>query len=285
MQPAAHVTGIGLFTGKDSAVTLRAGDPRSGITLATPSARTRTDIHALSTTPPHPAFANLAPRQTALRVGDHTVFTVEHLLAAIAGCAAGDVVCDVQGPEIPIDDGSAHAFARAIESIGLVSASTQTPTVIRAHATITSTDGSASIELVPAKDTRYVYELDYGPHAPIAPATVEWNGSPRDFITAIAPARTFSLAAEADAMRAAGLFTRFTPKDLLVITPDGSAIDNALRSPDEPALHKLLDLIGDLALIGGGRPIQGHIIARRSGHALNHAAARRIAAMQPNRKS
>ena len=91
-------------------------------------------------------------------------------------------------------------------------------------------------------------------------------------------ARTFSLASEAAMMRSAGLFSGFTPRDLLVIDDDpaspgfGAAIDNRLHDDEEPARHKLLDLVGDLALVG--RPILGEVHARKSGHRLHHEAAR-----------
>jgi UDP-3-O-acyl-N-acetylglucosamine deacetylase len=123
-----------------------------------------------------------------------------------------------------------------------------------------------------------VYHLDYGPGAPIAPQTVRFLSMPGsdEYATAIAPARTFSTLDEAVAMRKMGLFAHLTAAEMLVIGPDGP-VENAYRFSDEPARHKLLDMLGDLALATGGtRPIQGRVTAWRSGHALNHAMARRL---------
>jgi UDP-3-O-acyl-N-acetylglucosamine deacetylase len=102
------------------------------------------------------------------------------------------------------------------------------------------------------------------------------GGDAKAYIGQVAPARTFSTLAEAQAMRQMGMFAQFTPKDLLVIGPDGP-VDNALRYPDEPARHKVLDMVGDLSLCG--RAIIGRVVATRSGHWLNHEMARALASL------
>ncbi|MBY0307214.1 MAG: UDP-3-O-acyl-N-acetylglucosamine deacetylase [Phycisphaerales bacterium] len=124
------------------------------------------------------------------------------------------------------------------------------------------------------------YHLDYGPGAGVclgpqsASFTLNWL-DPRvdDYIERIAPARTFCTRAEADAFHAAGYFAHLAPADVLIIAPDGP-VNNTLRMAGEPAVHKLLDLLGDLAL--AGRPVCARVTAHRSGHALNHELARRL---------
>lgn len=127
--------------------------------------------------------------------------------------------------------------------------------------------------------TRFTYHLDYGPDPALQPQTAEWtlspDADPASYADQIAPARTFSLESEATAMRSLGLFAHLTPRDMLVLSPTGP-IDNAFRFENEPARHKLLDLIGDLALLA--RPLQANITASRAGHALNHQAARHLLA-------
>jgi UDP-3-O-acyl-N-acetylglucosamine deacetylase len=122
------------------------------------------------------------------------------------------------------------------------------------------------------------YELDYGPAAPIAAQSASWDSGTPDaaevYEREVAPARTFCTEAEARAFRAAGLFGDRSPRDMLVIGEEGP-IDNAYRFENEPARHKLLDLIGDLALVG--RPLHGEVVAMRSGHALNHELAAALA--------
>ncbi len=274
--PAAPATvrGRGLFTSAPASVTIgpaRAGD---GITILRGADRVPAVLDALSTDPIHPAFASMPPRCTCLRAGEASppVATVEHLLAALAGLGITDAVIELDGPEVPIDDGSAAAFVDAILAAG-VQTLDQPARPVRVAQEIRVQDAGASITITPADAPEFVYDLDYGEHAPIAPASVSWSGDPDEFATHIAPARTFCLRQEAEAMTAMGLFKDLSPRDMLVVGEDGP-IDNDYRFEDEPARHKLLDLVGDLSLVGA--PIRARVHAVRSGHALNHAAARAI---------
>jgi len=209
------------------------------------------------------------------------VQTVEHLLAALAGMGITDAVLSIDGPEIPIGDGSAAPFVSLIESVGTCPTSRSKPaTPIKIVESFQVQDGDGIIQAFPSSQPGLdlTYELDYGPGAPIPRQSASMASRPgrgvADFASQIASARTFCLADEAVAMRKMGLFKSFEPKDLLVIGPNGP-LDNAYRFPNEPARHKLLDLLGDLSL--AGRPIQGRIVATRAGHALNHAMARALA--------
>ena len=289
----AVVEGIGLFTEHSAKCTLLPADAGTGICFC------RTDlpgsptiaatIAALTDRPVHPAFASIPPRHTAVASGQHPdaiVYTTEHLLAALVGLGITDALIEIDTNELPIADGSALLFTDSIEAAGLrdldsnTPADTITPLTLDAPITITSPDRRASITAEPIgpDDTpSYRYNLDYGPAAPVPPQHAEWSGNTRDFLSSIAPARTFSLAAEAQQMQALGLFSSFTPRDLLVIDDAGAPIDNTWRGESEPARHKLLDLIGDLALVG--RPLHVRIVATHAGHALNHAMARALVAV------
>lgn len=273
-------TGIGLFTGADTAVEIHPVSPTetdAGYTITAPGAPAFTIAPALvRNLLDHPAFAAMPPRHTAVAASDDTgaprLLTTEHLLAALA--AAGVYHADIRPtsdvPEVPILDGSADDFAKAIHEAGT------TPVDGPAPITPTDTiriegDHGSHITIEPSSIPHYRYELEYDDNR-LPAQSAEWNGTPEDFRTNIAPARTFSFAQEAQMAASVGLFTRFTPKDLLVLHPGGEPIDNQLRFKNEPARHKLLDLIGDLALTG--RPIHARITAHRAGHALNHQAAR-----------
>src|SRR5690606_8732256 len=142
---------------------------------------------------------------------------------------------------------------------------------------VTVSRGEASITALPRQTSGWSvrYELDYGPGGPMLPQAAVWDGTAAMYTREIAPARTFCTDREAEAMRRAGLFANLSPREMLVIGPDGP-IENTCRFENEPARHKLLDVIGDLSLVG--RPIQADIVARRSGHALNHELARLLAA-------
>lgn len=265
----AVVRGRGLFSGRPSTATILPAPPGTGLAF-----RTAPDTLIPATT------AHLAPpprgmpaRNTILAAPPATILTVEHILSALVGLGITDAIIEIQGPEVPIGDGSAAPFTNAISAAGTAAHAT-TVEPIRPTREIVIEAGAGRIVARPrqAPGASYTYELDYGPGAPIPAQRATWAGE--GYATQVAPARTFCLLAEAEQMRALGLFTDLSPKDMLVIGAAGP-IENAYRFPDEPARHKLLDLIGDLAL--AGRPIQADITATRAGHALNHDMARALA--------
>lgn len=268
----ASVEGIGLFTEARARVTI--APARSGITLTRSGARAPATIHHLSAETVHPAFRAMPPRNSNLALPDGSVvFTVEHILSALAGLGITAADIQIEGPELPIDDGSASLFTNAIADAGLTEieppAAPPSP-----EAFLVGDPQAAHIRVTPAQQLTLTFRLDYGPTSPIGPQSASWDGSPDAYARDIAPARTYCLKHEADAMHAAGLFKSFSPADLLVIGPTGP-IENALRFDNEPARHKLLDLIGDLALAGIPLP-PIRVEAFGSGHALNHAVARRL---------
>jgi UDP-3-O-acyl-N-acetylglucosamine deacetylase len=268
----AVVRGPALFTGADAVLTILPAPPGTGLRIRTAGQDTPATIAQLSDRPVHPVFAQARPRCTSLDAGDRTVATVEHALSALAGLGVTDAVLVCDGPEMPIADGSAAPFVAAVLRAGL-SETGQTVEPITLSRPITITDADATITAEPCDVIDYAYELDYGPGSPIPSGAARWLGDPDDYRAGVAPARTFSTLDEADQMKALGLFARFTPADLLVIGPEGP-VDNAWRFPDECARHKLLDLIGDLALLG--RPLRARVRAQRSGHAHTHRLSRAI---------
>lgn len=285
IKDAFRVTGTGVFTGASCSVELRPAGVGTGIAFRAGEATFRAIAEHRTDRVAHPAFAAMPPRNTALAAdpGDDRspcVQTVEHLLGALAGVGVTDVLAIVDGPEVPIGDGSGVLFSEPIEDIGVRDLDADaSPIVVTREARLATEDGVSEILIEPSGDgtSRWRYELDYGDGAPIPACDAEWHGDAVDFAERIAPARTFSLLREVEAMRAMGLFTSFSPRELLVIGDDGTPVDNAYRSPDEPALHKLLDMIGDFALFTGGRPLIGRVTGVRSGHRLNHAAAATLA--------
>ncbi len=292
----AVVKGIGLFTERPARCTILPADAGTGLRFCRtdlPSSPTiPATIAALADRPVHPAFASIPPRHTAVANAQHPdaiVYTTEHLLAALLGLGITDTTIEIDTNELPIGDGSALLFTDAITAAGLRDFASNTPPntptdtiaplTLDAPVTVTSPDRRASITaepIAPDDTPSYRYNLDYGPAAPIPPQHAEWCSDTSDFLARIAPARTFSLAAEAQQMQALGLFASFTPRDLLVIDDAGSPIDNTWQGEAEPARHKLLDLIGDLALVG--RPLHARVVATGAGHALNHTMARALVA-------
>lgn len=290
----ASFTGITLFTGVETTITLRPAAAGEGIVFR------RVDLpepHAGRRIPANVAHVVSENRRTVLAADPGAmasadpcrVQTVEHLLAALAGLSITDVWIDVAGPEIPIGDGSARPFVEMIREVGTCTLAvnepeakrTAEPIVIREPIILGAGDGSGGgqIAVYPAADGAFhaEYHLDYGAGSPLVAqhAAVSFlpGASAGVFVEQILPARTFCLEQEAMAMRRMGLFHHLTPAQMLVIGDNGP-IDNSYRFADEPARHKLLDVVGDLVLVG--RPIIGRVVATRSGHALNHALARAI---------
>lgn len=288
--------GTGLFTGGESRLTLSSkGKPGLWFQRVDlpGEPRVRASIDALSSLPVHPAFASMPPRSTNLQTARADLIgTVEHVLSALEGMGITDATLELDAPEVPFMDGSALDFAGAIE---FTDPSDEGPLDMPALPHTIEVrdprDPDAWIVATPraASGRSYRYDLDYttltGPLAADAASlgrqSAIWDGTPEHYLEQVAPARTYCLKSEADAMRAAGLLTHLTEQSALVIGPDGP-IENTYRFPDEPARHKLLDLIGDLALVG--TPVQMDVHAHRAGHALNHRLAREIAqALAPAR--
>lgn len=279
--PVAPVTlaGTALFSGAPSTLTVRPALAGTGLIVRTPLGESPATIEHLSDAPAHPVFVGQRPRCTSIEIAhSHAVAMTEHALAALAGLGITDAILESDAAEFPIDDGSARSLTELLLDAGITVLDVQSdPIVLREP--IEFRRGDAVITAEPCDTIDYSYHLDYGPQNGAEPYIVEstarWLGDPDDFRASIAPARTYSTAQEAEQAHALGLFSSFSPADLLVIGPDGP-IDNTLRFPDECARHKLLDLIGDLVLLG--RPLLARVRAHRSGHADTHELCRMIRA-------
>jgi UDP-3-O-acyl-N-acetylglucosamine deacetylase len=179
-------------------------------------------------------------------------------------------------------DGSSRAFVEAIDSVGVEDLGAPIDPIV-VEEPLRVGDDQSWVEAGPPRHPglSVEYELDYGP-GPIGRQTLSLRVTPEAYREGLAAARTFISADEADRLRAAGLCPEATCKDLLVFGPTGP-IDNELRWGDECVRHKVLDLVGDLAL--AGRPVHAHVRARRSGHRLNGELAARLAAGTGRRAS
>lgn len=266
----ATISGVGFFNGVDTNVRLLPAQVNTGIQLQ------RTDIPQSPRIPATIDYLIPSHRRTVLGIGDVTVEMTEHLLAALAGLGIDNCLVQIDAPEVPGGDGSAQSFVDAILGAGIIQQS-----AVRLITTLDSSyevedQSGASITARP-NDKRALavsFELDYGPTSPFSPQQLRIEISPDTFANEIAFARTFVLEEEIEALQELGYGSRVTAADLVVFRKDGSVLENKLRSPDECVRHKILDCIGDLALIGG--PIHGLVSASRSGHSLNHELARQI---------
>jgi UDP-3-O-[3-hydroxymyristoyl] N-acetylglucosamine deacetylase/3-hydroxyacyl-[acyl-carrier-protein] dehydratase len=270
--------GRGLFTSEPVTLRLRPGAPHTGICFV------RTDQSPPIRIAAHIDNVSKRARRTALRNGTVAIETVEHCLSACAGLGIDNLQIELTANELPSGDGSSLPFVQKLREGGIVSQdAVREPFIITEVVRVT--EGEAELVALPPLDPQsdsleVSYEMDYGPNTPIGHQRYQAVVSPAHFEANIAPARTFVLQMEAEQMRAAGLGQHLTYQDVLVFGPDGP-IDNELRYPDECARHKVLDLIGDLFLLG--RHIVGRVWARKSGHSLNHALVRALAEQQAAR--
>jgi UDP-3-O-acyl N-acetylglucosamine deacetylase len=257
----AEVEGIGFLTG--AAVRLRfvPALPDAGIAFV------RTDLRPRVHVPARIEHVTGTKRRTTLGRPPAQVGLVEHVLAALSGLRIDNCYVELNAPEPPGLDGSARGFVDALHSAGSVlqparrAGWTAERPVVVAH-------GGATLALHPAEDDelRISYLLDYGNGSPIGRQTHTQVITPEWFADELASCRTFLLEEEAAELRRQGLGVRTTAADLLVFGRRGP-IDNRLRYGNEPARHKVLDLVGDLALFG--HDLRGHVVAYRSGHPLN----------------
>lgn len=264
----AEIKGRGLFTGEEAVLRFKPAPPDSGIVFV------RTDAPSPSRVRAHVSNVTKRSRRTALKNGTHSIETVEHCLAALHGLGIDNVEMELQGGELPGGDGSSLCFVDALRAAGLQTQEVEAKP-LRIRETIRVADGDADLIAVPTDNPvlDVVYDLDYGPDSPIPRQIMAIQVTQEDFCREIASARTFLLEDEARQFQAAGLGRHLTYKDIVVIGREG-IIGNEFRYPDECVRHKILDLIGDIYL--AGRPIHGKILARKSGHALNHELVRKL---------
>jgi UDP-3-O-[3-hydroxymyristoyl] N-acetylglucosamine deacetylase/3-hydroxyacyl-[acyl-carrier-protein] dehydratase len=258
-----------LFSGETATVTFAPAEPDSGITFV------REQDGKVATIPASVYNVQRRPRRTCLKNGTLFVETVEHCMAALAGLGIDNAIVKVSGGnigELPGGDGSSRPFVEAIQEAGVVEQDELVRPLIIQKPVQVSADG-ATLAALPGPTDKLEVIYDFEAKAPIGRQVLSFHLGDDDFISQLAPARTFVFEEEARELHARGLGQHLTPRDLLVISGTGP-IDNEFRFADECARHKVLDLIGDLFLIG--RPVRGRIVACKSGHALNHLLAKRL---------
>jgi UDP-3-O-[3-hydroxymyristoyl] N-acetylglucosamine deacetylase / 3-hydroxyacyl-[acyl-carrier-protein] dehydratase len=264
-----NLEGRGLFTSEPVRVCFKPAPANSGIVFV------RTDQGSPVRIPARPENITRRPRRTSLRNGTLAVETVEHCMAAISGLGIDNIEVEMVGPELPGVDGSCRPFLQALQEARPVELDVPLA-VHRITEPVTVREGNAMIAALPSEtpELSILYDLDYSENNPIGRQVYAINLTPEQFTTQIAPARTFLLQQEADLLRQSGYGTHLTYKDILVLGPTGAPIDNEFRFPDEPVRHKILDLIGDLAVLG--RRITGRIVCYKSGHTLNQALVKKL---------
>lgn len=254
---AVTFTGVGVHTGASATVRVQPADPGMGVVfLCEGGKRVPATVESVTD----------CRRSTVLG----PVSTVEHLLAAVSSLQLSDLLIEVEGPEIPILDGSARPFYEALQQAGIRPYEQKIEMFHVKHPVIVA-EGQVLVMALPAEEPVFEYALDYA-HPLLGYQHVEFRPSPGNFRDQLAPARTFALWEEVQPLWDKGLAKGGSLENALVVYQD--RYSTPLRLELEPVRHKCLDLVGDVSLFG--RPIVGRILAVRAGHRWHVELVRRL---------
>ncbi len=278
----ATTIGVGLHLGEQTTVRLLPAEPGSGRYFV------RTDLPGsgriaatvenvvqtqLSTELGIVQFTDQsADRSVTQPVNQPTVRTVEHLLAALTALAIDNVCIEIDGPEVPLLDGSARMWVEIISAAGITLQSAAKGSAIALEEILSVQAGDAMVTAFPSSQMRFTYGIDFD-LAAIGNQWHSWSPDISSFAADIAPARTFGLAHQIDYLRSQGLIKGGSLENALVCSAEGW-LNPPLRFENEPARHKLLDLIGDLSLLGDIP--RAHYVAYKASHQLHVALAQKL---------
>jgi UDP-3-O-[3-hydroxymyristoyl] N-acetylglucosamine deacetylase len=247
--------GVGLHSGKPVKVTLSPAPADSGIVF-----RAGVGGEPIPAAPESVVDSHYA---TTIGKNGTRIQTVEHLMAAAAGLGIDNLDVVVEGCEVPAMDGSAKPFVALLTAAGRTSQGPRRrPITIRGPLRVGG--GNRWVQILPSPEFRISYTLD-NDHPAIGTQALSWVPTEESFVEDYAPARTYGFLKDLGLMRKHGLALGGSLDNAIVVGQRGTL--NGLRYRDEFVRHKVLDLVGDLALLG--RPIHGHVVARNAGHALN----------------
>lgn len=259
-------TGHGLHTGQASRITLRPAPGYTGYVFR------RTDLNNFEI-PAAPQFVARVSYATTLMRQGVMIATVEHLLAALVGCNIDNCFIDIDSLEIPILDGSAEPFVEMIEQAG--TAPLEAPRqFLRVLKRVEVVDGQRRMSIAPSSSLKISCLIEF-PHPMIGTQRHEVEITNGQFAKQVGAARTFGFLDEIEALRDLGLTRGGSLDNAIVLTPEGGILNReGLRFTDEFVRHKIIDIIGDLALFG--MPVLGLVEAERSGHGIHTALVARV---------
>jgi UDP-3-O-[3-hydroxymyristoyl] N-acetylglucosamine deacetylase len=268
LKNAFELSGIGLHLGKQSTVKVMPALPGEGRYFV------RVDLPDAPKIPAQIAAVGETTLSTELSLGTAKVRTVEHLLASLIASGIDDARIEINAEELPLLDGSAQNWCEAIAQVGIQvhqNQSIQAPIIPQEPIWIR--DHDCFVAALPATQTRFTYGIDF-PYQAIGNQWHSWSPAEQDFATEIAPARTFGFAEQIEQLQQAGLIKGGSLENALVCSHHGW-LNPPLRFTNEPARHKLLDLVGDLSLLG--QLPTAHILAYKASHKLHTQLAKKLA--------
>lgn len=263
-----NCTGIGLHSGRRANLCLRPVEPDTGVVFR------RTDRPGSPLIPADVNHVVDTRFSTTLGVDGFTVSTVEHLLSALAGMSVDNVLIEVDAPEVPIMDGSSAPFVFLIKSAGLTSQA-KARQFYKVRREMTMSEGDKVVSVAPADSLQVGFTIEFD-HPAIRRQQMDFSLSERGYEKDISRARTFGFLADIRALHENNLGLGGFLDNAVVVDNYRVLNDDGLRFPDEFVRHKVLDFIGDLALLG--RPMLGGFKAFKSGHQLNNQLFRELLA-------
>ena len=251
-------TGVGLHTGENATVRILPAPAGKGIIFR------RVDLDNFELRADVASVARVAYATTLMSRGVW-ISTVEHLLSAMYGMGIDNAYVELDNFEVPILDGSAIPYTEAISRIGVVRQQ-RNKQFIRITKEFVLQDGAKKLGIYPSETFSIQYDINF-PHPLIGKQSLHVPLTGSNYAEAIAPARTFGFYNEVEQLQSAGLVRGGSLENAIVLTETGMLNDTSLRFKDEFVRHKILDLLGDFALIG--QPVLGRLVADRAGHALH----------------
>ncbi|HTS27734.1 MAG TPA: UDP-3-O-acyl-N-acetylglucosamine deacetylase [Bryobacteraceae bacterium] len=264
LQRPVEVAGVGLHSGVPVKIRILPAPVSTGLVFV----RTDLDNFEIPASWRHVARVSYA---TSLMHQGVLISTTEHLLSVFYSMGIDNAYIEIDNLEVPILDGSGLPFVRLIEAAG-IRQSRRKRRYLHIRRPISVEDKGKRISILPGETFRLTCDTDYP--APVGRQSLELEVTPENYASQIAFARTFGWEADLGQMRNMGLIRGASLDNAVCFTRDGVMNPGGLRAPDECCRHKALDLIGDLALLG--RPLLGHVIAERAGHAMHAALVARI---------
>jgi UDP-3-O-[3-hydroxymyristoyl] N-acetylglucosamine deacetylase len=262
------ISGIGLHTGTRINMTLRPAEAGTGIVFHRLLGVQKVSIAARSENVVDTRLA------TVLGRGEVRISTVEHLLATLSAYGIDNLHIDIDGPEVPVMDGSAAPFASLLETAGLRKL-TKSRVYLAIRQPVTVNDGEKRVNIIPSRYFRMTYDIAFD-HPCIALQQRSVKVTADSFRRELAPARTFGFLRDVEQLKAAGLARGGSLENAIVVDDERILNPEGLRFPDEFVRHKILDAVGDLSLLG--YPLLGHVRAYKAGHDINHQLVQKILA-------
>jgi UDP-3-O-[3-hydroxymyristoyl] N-acetylglucosamine deacetylase len=265
LQRPVEATGVGLHSGVRVHIRILPAPVSTGIVFV------RTDLENFPIPASWRHVARVSYATSLMRQGV-LISTTEHLLSVFYSMGIDNALVEIDNLEVPILDGSGQPFVDLLAQAG-IREYRRKRRYLRIRRTVSVEEGGKRISILPAESFRLTCDIDF-PHPSVGRQTLELEVTPRTYAASIAPARTFGFEYELEQMRGMGLIRGASLENAVCFTRSGVMNPEGQRFPDECCRHKALDLIGDLALLG--RPLLGHVIAERAGHAMHAALVARI---------